>query len=101
MKIVFSPQSNIGKRSVWLSIFFLLIAIFLYITAELLGIISSDTLVSVFAIIAVIAQIAALVFGVIAVFKHKDHSILVYSAILLGIVVLMFIFGDMLGLPDI
>jgi len=101
MKIDFSPKTINGKRSVWLSIFFILIGIFLYVSAELLHIITSDILVSIFAIIAVIAQIASLVLGVTAVFKYKDHSILVYSAILLGIVVLLFIYGDMLGLPDI
>lgn len=95
------PKTSLGKWSVWLSVFFILIGIFFYIFAEMYQIISSDTLITVFGATAVIAQIVAFILGFFAVIKHKDRSILVYIAILLGIVVLLFIFGDILGLPDI
>lgn len=39
--------------------------------------------------------------GIIAVIKSKEWSVLVFLAILIGFVVLLFILGDMLGLPDV
>ena len=57
-------------------------------------VISSDMLIRIVGATSVIAQIIAFAFGVIAVIKNKERSFLVFLAILLGLVVLGFIFGD-------
>jgi hypothetical protein len=101
IRIILLPKSRMGKWSVWLSLFFILTSIFFYIFAELLKVITSDMLVSIFGTAAIIIQIIALIFGVIVVAKHKEYSSLVFLVILIGLVVLGFIFGDILGLPDI
>lgn len=101
MKFVLLPKSRMGKWSVWLSIFFVLTGIFFYVFAELLKVITSDIVVTIFGAAAVIAQIFALIFGFTAVLKNKERSSLVFLAILIGLVILGFIFGDILGLPDI
>lgn len=101
MKIILIPKSRIGKWSVGLSIFFILASIFFYIFAELFKVITSDILISIVGATSIIAQIIAFILGVIAVVKNKEYSSLVFLAILIGLVVLGFIFGDVLGLPDV
>jgi hypothetical protein len=101
MKIILLPKSQTGKWSVVLSFFFILTGIFLYIFAELLKVITSDVLVTIVGSSAIIAQVISYVLGVITVLKNKEYSFLVFMAMLIGFVVLLFIFGDILGLPDI
>lgn len=101
MKISFLPKSCSGKWSAGLNIFFLLVSIFFYIFAELLNIITSDMLITIFGATAVIASVIAFFIGITTVIKNKERSVLVFLAIFVGFVVLTFIFGDILGLPDI
>jgi hypothetical protein len=101
MKIILLPKSQTGKWLVVLSFFFILTGIFLYIFAELLKVITSDVLVTIVGSSAIIAQVISYVLGVITVLKNKEYSFLVFMAMLIGFVVLLFIFGDILGLPDI
>ena len=98
MQISLLPKSRLGTWSVGLSIFFLVVCIFLYIFAELLKVISSHVLITVVGATSVIAQIIAFSVGIITVIKNKERSSLVFLAILLGLVVLGFILGDMLGI---
>lgn len=101
MKISFLPKSRLGKWSAGLNIFFLSVSIFFYIFAELFNVITSDMLITIFGAAAVIASIIAFFIGVTAVIKNKERSFLVFLAIIVGLVVLAFIFGNILGLPDI
>ncbi|KUO53019.1 MAG: hypothetical protein APF76_12635 [Desulfitibacter sp. BRH_c19] len=94
MKISLLPKSRFGTWSVGLSIFFLAISGFFYIFAELLKVISSDILIKIGGFTSVIAQIIAFFLGVTAVIKNNERSYLVFFAIVLGLVVLGFIFGD-------
>jgi len=98
MKIGLLPKSHMGTWSVRLSIFFILTSIFLYVFGELSGVITSDMLISIVGATSIIAQIIALILGIITVIKNKEQSSMVFLAILLGLVVLGFILGDMLGL---
>lgn len=60
-------------------------------------VITSEILITIFGSSAVIASIIAFFLGVMAVTKNKERSFLVYIAILIGFIVLLFIFGDILG----
>lgn len=101
MKISFLPKSCLGKWSAGLNIFFLLIGIFFYFFAELLNVVTSDMLITIFGATAVIASVIAFFIGVITVIKDRERSVLVFLAIFIGFVILIFIFGDILGFPDI
>ncbi|MCB2292384.1 hypothetical protein LGK95_02370 [Clostridium algoriphilum] len=101
MKISFLPKSRLGNWAVGLSIFFLLVAIFFYIFAERLHVITSDMLVTIFGATSIIASVIAFFIGVVAIIKNKERSVLVFLAIFIGFVVLAFIIGDILGFPDV
>jgi hypothetical protein len=101
LRISFLPKSRLGIWSSRLNIFTLSVFIFFYIFAELLGVITTDILITVFGFSAVIASIIAFFIGIVAVIKNEERSFMVYLAILMGFVVLAFIIGDILGFPDI
>lgn len=94
MKMSLLPKSRLGTWAVGLSVFFVLSSIFFYITVELLKIITSNLLINIVGGTSVIAQVIAFFFGIRAVTKYKDRSYLVFLAIVLGLVVIGFIFGD-------
>jgi len=94
VKISFLPKSRLGTGSVGLNIFFVSTSIFFYIFAELLNVITSDILVTIFGATAVIASIIAFFTGDIAVIKNKERSVLVFLSIIIGFVVIVFIIGD-------
>ncbi|MDF2616607.1 MAG: hypothetical protein K0Q47_1262 [Sedimentibacter sp.] len=101
MKIILLPKSRTGKWSVGLCIYFIVTGIFLYGFAELLNVITSDVLVTIVGSSAIIAQVISFVLGVITVLKNKECCSMVYIAIIVGLIVLLFIFGDILGISDI
>lgn len=100
MRIKFLPKSRLGKWAAILILYFILASIFFYVFAEILNVIPF-IIVKIFGGAAVIASIVAFITGVTAVIKVKERSILVYLAVLIGFIVILFIFGDILGLPDI
>jgi len=97
MKTNLLPKSRLGTWSVGLSTFTLSVFIFFYIFAELLNVITSEILITIFGASAVIASLIAFFIGIVAVAKNKERSFLVYLSILMGLVVLVFIFGDIFG----
>jgi hypothetical protein len=100
MKITFLPKTRLGKWTVGMNIFTIATFIFFYIFAELLKVITSDLIISIFGATAVVAAIIAFFTGGVAVIKKKDQSVLIFLAILTGFVVLAFMIGDMSGLLD-
>ncbi|MEK6850701.1 MAG: hypothetical protein AABX85_03950 [Nanoarchaeota archaeon] len=90
MKI--KSETKLGKWSVWLNTFFLMVIAISVILVNGLGILSYDdnwwdiTVPLVFS-----ASIAAFVIGIIAVRKNKDRSVLVYLSILIGLLTILFI----------
>lgn len=90
MKI--KPETKLGKWSVWLNTFFLMVIAISVILVNSISILSYDdhwwdiTVPLVFA-----ASIAAFVIGIIAVRKNKDRSVLVYLSILIGLLTILFI----------
>src|SRR5689334_19677758 len=101
MKISFLPKSRLGTWTAGLNIFFLLVCIFLYIFAELKHVIISDSLIGIVGATSLIALVTVFFTGIIAVIKNKERSVLVFLAILIGSVILAFILGGILGLPDV
>jgi len=101
MKISFLPKSRLGIWTAGLSIFTIATFLVFYIFAELLKIITSDIIVTIFGAPAVVASIVSFFTGITAVIKNKERSVLVFIAIMTGFFVLAFIVGDILGLPDI
>ena len=100
MKTGFLPKSRLGAWSVGLITFTLSVFIFFYIFAELLRVITSDILITIFGASAVIASLIAFFIGTATVIKNKERSFLVFLAILIGFVILAFIIGDILGLHE-
>lgn len=84
-----------------MNIFTLTTCRFLYIFAERLNVITSDIIVIIFGATAIVAAVIAYFTGCVAVIKKKDRSVLVFLAIFTGLVVLAFIIGELLGLPDV
>ena len=95
------PETKLGKWSVWLNTFFLIVIITSIILVKVLGILSFevghwwDVTVLVF-----LASIAAFIIGIIAVRKNKERSILVYLSILIGLLTILFLLLHSLFIND-
>jgi len=86
------PQTKLGKWSVWLNAFFLIIIAASIFLVNVLGILSYDdhwwdvTVPVVF-----FASIAAFILGIIAIIKNKERSVFVYASVIIGLLVILFI----------
>ncbi len=102
-RIYFLPKTKLGKWSICLNIFFLIVTAISLILVKILGILSFDEGhwwdVTV-PIAIVLAPIAALVTGIIAVKKNKERSVLVYLSILISIFVILFLLLHSLFISD-
>jgi len=92
MKFILKPKTSLGKWSVGLNAFFLIVIITSIILVKVLGILSFDdhwwdvTVPVVF-----LASIVAFFIGTIAVIKYKERSVLVYISIIIGLLTILFI----------
>jgi len=92
MKFIIKPETLLGKWSVGLNAFFLIVIITSIILVKVLGILSFDdhwwdvTVPVVF-----LASIVAFFIGTIAVIKYKERSVLVYISIIIGLLTILFI----------
>ena len=98
MKIKIFPSSKYGK---WAIYFILAFAIFLAVFFLLVesgerggATFFSNLKLTIPFLLAAISGIAAFFNGLFAVFKEKDHSILVYISIIIGLFVLLFLLGE-------
>jgi hypothetical protein len=88
----FKPETKAGKWSVGLSAFFLSTIVTAIILVNGLGLLSYDdhwwdaTVPLSFA-----ASIAAFVLGLRALIRHKDKAALVYAAVVVGFLTILFI----------
>ncbi len=86
------PKTRLGKWSVWLNAFFLTTIILSVILVNILKILSFDdhwwdvTVPIIFS-----ASIVAFIFGLIAVRKNKESSVLVYLSVVIGLLTILFI----------
>ena len=98
MKIKIFPRSKYGK---WAIYFILAFAIFLALFFLLVergerggATFFSNLKLTIPFLAAAISGIAAFITGLFSVFKEKDHSFLVYLAIIVGLFVLIFLIGE-------
>lgn len=100
MKIYFMPKTTLGKWSVGLIITFVVF----FVSFQLLVAIGqrggetffSALILTVPIIIVGISGISALVTGLIGVIWSKERSVIVYLAIAIGFLVLVFGFGEVM-----
>ena len=100
MKITF-PKTQLGKWSVGLTMFFLLL-ITAFFTFMLLGLVTFDEghWWDLTVGIAVPLIISAFITGIIAVRKNKDRSVLVYLSIFIGSCAILFLLLHSLFIND-
>jgi amino acid permease len=100
MKI--KPETGLGRWSVGLNIFFLIGIIFAVFSTSVFGILDMNVGHWWDIEVAIIfpASIIAFILGLMAVIKKKDHSVLVYLSIIIGILTILFIFLHSLFIND-
>jgi hypothetical protein len=100
MKVHFLPKTRPGRWSTWLIVAFIVFIGLFYIfiaTGQRGGAtFFSNLYLTVPAVMAAIAGIAAFFTGVFGVIKSRDRAILVYPAILIGLFVLLFCLGEII-----
>jgi uncharacterized membrane protein len=86
------PQTKLGKWSIWLNAFFLIVIVISIILVNVLGLLSYDdhwwdvTVPIVFS-----ASIVAFILGIIAIRKNKEPSVIVYISVIIGLLTILFI----------
>ena len=89
MKI--KPETKLGKWSVWLNTFFLMVIAISLILVKVLGILNfDDHWWDVTVPIVFLASIVGFILGIMAI-KKKDHSFLVYASVIIGLLAILFI----------
>ncbi|MFC1983161.1 hypothetical protein ACFLV5_05220 [Chloroflexota bacterium] len=100
MKVYFMPKTTLGKWSVALIAGFLVLIIsFQFLVA--IGQRGGETffsalLLTVPIIIAGISGISAFFVGIIGVIRNRERSVIVYLAIIIGLLVLLFALGEII-----
>ncbi|HMA60890.1 MAG TPA: hypothetical protein VKN64_11440 [Halanaerobiales bacterium] len=100
MRINIIPRSKYGKWAIYAILAFFFFWALFYLLVEM-GERGGATFFSNFKLTipflaAAISGIAALVMGLLSIFKSKDHCILVYISIIIGLFVLIFIMGEII-----
>ena len=86
------PKTCLGKWSVWLNAFFLIVIAISIISVNVLGLLSyGDHWWDVTVPIIFSASIVAFILGIIVVIKNKERSALVYISIIIGLLTILFI----------
>lgn len=99
MKIL--PTTKLGKWSVGsLAGFFLIFALTSFVIVGIFGQKGGDTftdnlLISIPMASAFGMAIASFIIGIISIFKYKERSILVYASVGLGLMIALFLIGDL------
>jgi len=94
------PETKLGKWSVGLNIFFLIVIIISVTLVNVLGILSyNDHWWDVTVPVVFLASIVAFILGIMTI-KKKDHSVLVYSSIAIGLLTILFILLHSLFISD-
>lgn len=100
-KSYFLPETKLGKWTVCLNIFFLIVIIISVILVKVLGILSFDMghWWDVTALVFLVS-ISAFIIGIIAVRKNKERSVMVYLSILISIFAILFLLLHSLFIND-
>jgi len=101
MKFILKPKTKLGKWSVWLNTFFLIVIVASIILVNVFGILSyDDHWWDVTVPIVFLASIAAFILGIKAIRKNKERSVLVYISVIIGLLAILFIFLHSLFIND-
>lgn len=101
MKCCLKPETSLGKWSVGLHIFFIIVIVTSIFLVKVLGILNfDDRWWDITVPVAFGSSIIALIIGIRAVRKHKESSGLVFMSIFLGVCVILFIFLHSLFISD-
>jgi len=100
MKVHFIPKTHLGKWSAWLMVAFIVFfgLFFLFIASGQRGgaTFFSNLWLTVPMLLAGISGISAFFTGIIGVIKDRERSVLVYLAILIGLIVLLFCLAEII-----
>jgi hypothetical protein len=93
MKTDFMPKTRLGKWSVWLNAFFLIVITISVILVKVLGLLSyDDHWWDVTAPITFLASIIGFILGIVTIIKNKEERpTLVYISIAIGFLLIFFI----------
>ena len=95
------PETKLGRWSVGLNIFFLIIIIISIILVKVFGILSFDNhWWDITVPVAFLIEMIAFFTGIIAVRKNKERSVFVYLSILTGVCVILFVIFHSLFIND-
>jgi len=105
MKVVFLPKTNLGNSSVVLILLmFLLFRVGFFVTRNFYPNVSagrtiiedivSRPAVSVPMLTGYVSGIAAFITGVKSIFKRNERSLLVYISAIIGVLLVIFLFGE-------
>lgn len=95
------PETKLGRWSVGLNIFFLIIIIISIVLVKVFGILSfDDTWWDITVPVAFLIEMIAFFTGIRAVRKNKGRSVLVYLSILTGVFVILFVIFHSLFIND-
>jgi len=95
------PKTKLGKWSVGLNIFFLIIIIVSIILVKVLGILSfDDHWWDVTVPVAFLIEMIAFFTGIRAVVKNKERSVLVYLSVVAGLLTILFVLLHSLFIND-
>jgi hypothetical protein len=92
METNFMPKTRLGRWSVWLNAFFLVVIVVSIFLVNVLGLLSYDdhwwdaTVPIVF-----LASIVAFILGIIVIIKNKERSVLIYISVIMGLLAILFI----------
>jgi fluoride ion exporter CrcB/FEX len=88
----FMPKTRLGKWSVWLNAFFVIVIIISVNLVSVLGVLSyDDHWWDVTVPILALTTITAFILGTIAIIKNKESSALVYISVTIGLLAILFI----------
>jgi hypothetical protein len=91
MKTDFMPKTRLGKWSVWLNAFFVIVIIISITLVNVLGVLSfDDHWWDVTVPILALTTITAFILGMVAIIK-KERSVLVYISVTIGLLAILFI----------
>lgn len=86
------PKTRLGKWSVWLNAFFVIVIIISVNLVSVLGVLSyDDHWWDVTVPILALTTITAFILGTIAIIKNKESSALVYISVTIGLLAILFI----------
>ena len=101
MKIDFMLKTRLGKWSVGLNTFSLIVISISLILVNVLGLLSyGDRWWDVTVPVVFFASIAAFILGIIAIRKNKESSVLVYASVTIGLLAILFLFLHSLFIND-